>query len=472
VRSALLSLVLCLALVANAALAADADVERLEREIAELRAVVRALESRLETLAIGGTTHAAPPPSGDDALDRALREAEAAQADGAGDSRAMVPSAARGPASLRLIDISLDTITSAGGSSASDAELLFLQGGEHDPRQRGFSLNQVELGFKGAVDPYLTGEAYLVYFLDGEGESHFELEEAFATTQALPYDLQLDFGHFFTRFGRMNPTHPHAWAFVDQPVILTRLFGGDGIRNPGMRLSWLAPTPWFAELSLGSQLASGETMVSFLANDEVFSDRPIGGLAFQEREVHGLSDLVWLARLANGFDVGDEWTSMLGFSGLWGPNASGRNATTQIWGVDAMAKWRPAKHRRGWPFVLLEGEWMYRRYETDERPDTVPTLRDWGGYGQALFGFRERWATGFRAEYANSGGDGVIRGNDDPFRQARLRLSPLVSFYQSEFARWRLQYNYDRSRFLDDSAAHSLWLVLEFGFGAHPAHEL
>jgi len=459
----LLAVFVCgLALASSPARASD--VERLEREVAELRTLVQTLQAQVQAL-VGNS---AGPES---ALDRALREAEIEEPRQQGELVASVPDTGRG-SGLRLMDVSLDVLTSAGGSAANDDELKLLQAGEHDPRQRGFNLQQVELSFLGAVDPYLTGEAHLIYFLDAEGESQFEIEEAFATTQALPYDLQLRFGHFFTEFGRMNAVHPHAWTFADQPVVLSRLFGGDGIRNPGARVSWLPPTPWFSELSFGSQNARGESMVSFLANDEVFDERPIGGLPFDDVETQSLSDLVWLARLANAFDVGEEWTTQLGISGLYGPNASGPDAATQIWGVDGMAKWRPARHRAGWPFVKLEGEWLYRRYETDEAANDVGTLRDWGGYLQAEWGFRQRWSLGLRGEYASGSGNGDVARSDDPYRQDRMRVSTLLSLYQSEFARWRVQYSYDRQRFLEDDDAHSVWLVLEFALGAHPAHRL
>jgi hypothetical protein len=457
-RTALVLIVSSLTLLAPYAHAAN--VEQLEREVAELRRIVTALQAQLEAV-----LRDAPP--AESPLDRALREAEAGMP--ASEPALDTP---RGRWGYRLIDVSVDVLTSAGTSTARDALLEDLQGGGHDPRQRGFSLQSAELALIGAVDPYLIGELYLAYFLDTEGESRLEIEEAFATTQALPHGLQLEFGQFFTEFGRLNPTHPHAWSLVDQPVILTRLFGPDGIRNPGMRLSWIAPVPWFAELSVGSQLAKGETMLSFLASDEAFDERPVGGLEFFDRDTQSLGDLVYLVRLANGADLGDDWTAQLGFSGLVGPNASGPDGRTQIYGADLMAKWRPATHRRGWPYVLFESEILWRRYTTDEESDTVGTLRDWGTYAQLLWGCRERWTTGVRFEYAAGSGDGIEPRDDDPWRSDRLRLSSLLTFHQSEFARWRVQYNYDRAKFLEDDDEHSLWLVLEFSYGAHPAHRL
>jgi hypothetical protein len=401
-----------------------------------------------------------------------------------------------GRANAQLLDISLDVLTAMGSSTATDDQLQTLQGGEHDPRQRGFTLQQVELSFMGAVDPYFTGEAHLIYFLDAEGESGFELEEAFATTQRLPFGLegqglQLEAGTFFTEYGRSNPAHPHTWDWQDQPVINTRLFGGDGMRGPGLRVGWLTPLPWFSELHLGVQNAKGETMVSFLANDEVFEERPIGGRPFVDTSVAGFQDLVYLARWVNGFDVSETVSAQLGVSGLYGPNSTGGAGWTAIYGADLVAKWRPLRSDRGWPFVTFETELSGRSYHADsffgcvdgEDPCTSPvsagsdTLDDWGFYSQLLWGFRRGWATGLRVEYASGSGDDFdaemgtfVSHNDDPFRDDRLRISPLLVFHPSEFSRLRLQLNYDNARHLSKRDAYSVWAGLEFLFGAHAAH--
>jgi hypothetical protein len=60
--------------------------------------------------------------------------------------------------------------------------------------------------------------------------------------------------------------------------------------------------------------------------------------------------------------------------------------------------------------------------------------------------------------------------DDDPFRDNRQRLSPLLLWHPSEFSRLRLQYNYDRADHLEDKDAHSVWLGVEFMYGAHPGH--
>jgi hypothetical protein len=59
----------------------------------------------------------------------------------------------------------------------------------------------------------------------------------------------------------------------------------------------------------------------------------------------------------------------------------------------------------------------------------------------------------------------------DPFRDTRYRVSPLLVRHLSEFFRLRLQYNYDRADHLAQGDAHTVWLGVEFLYGAHPAHK-
>jgi len=396
---------------------------------------------------------------------------------------------AGGGARLQLLDLSVDVLSSAGFSSVQDDELALLQAGGHDPARRGFNLTNLELSLLGAVDPYLDGEIHLIYFLDAEGESNFELEEAFVTSRMLPLGLeehgfQVELGQMFTEFGRINPQHPHAWDWQDQPVVLSRFFGPDGMRGVGARVGWLLPVPWFSELHGGVQNAQGETMQSFLASDEGFEENAVGGRPFASDGTRSLNDLVYLLRWVNGFELGEDWAGQIGASGLYGPNATGSGGRSWIYGADWVLKWAPATSDRGWPFVRVEGEIARRHYRADSffDPDTLvsferETFTDWGSFLQLLWGFRRGWSVGIRGEYA-TGNDDVYAADsafatrsEDPFRGNRVRVSPLLVFQPSEFSRLRLQYNADNADFLaGDDTAHSFWLGLEFLIGQHPAH--
>jgi hypothetical protein len=378
-----------------------------------------------------------------------------------------------GAGQLRLIDLSLDILMAAGTSTADAATIRELQGGGHDPSRRGFTFQGAELSFAGAVDPFFTAEAHLVAIRDEpSGETGIELEEAFARSTCLPAGLELKAGQYLTEFGRFNPTHPHAWQFIDQPVIVGRVFGGDGQRSPGARLLCSLPTTWLSELTVGLQDANGETSPSFLSNDEAGA---IGGRPYVERDTRSLAGLLANLRWANAWDVGDESIAKCGFSAVSGPNAAGEDTRTVLWGVDAAWRWRPTGGAHGWPFLLVEAEWIDRAYEADAAAGLpADTLRDRGGVLQAVYGFLPAWAGGLRGEWCSGSGDSLIDDApadraDDPQRDDRLRLAALISWQPSEFTHFRLQYNFDRADHLDQPE-HSIWLGAEFLIGAHPAH--
>lgn len=349
--------------------APEGDLERRIREIEEGRD--REIEALVDRL---------------DAMEAALKEAR------------------RPKPTLKLLDISLDGLFAAGGSTATDAELPDLQGGGHDPRQRGFTVQNVELSVSGAVDPWFQGEAHVIYAVDPDGETVVELEEMFLTTTSLPAGLQVKAGHYFTEFGRHNPVHPHAWEFVDQPFAMTRVFGGDGMRAPGARLSWLAPTPFSLEAQAGVQNADGETMPSFRGDPG--GPQP-GGHPRVEGDVGSPADMVWTGRLAAAIDLAPTTVLAPGASGSFGPNGTG--GRTSILGGDLTLRWKPLANDAGFPFVSWTTEYVARRFdaETAVDPDTstvVPgeILHDAGYYTQVVWGFARGWTVGARHE----GGDG------------------------------------------------------------------
>jgi len=361
------------------------------------------------------------------------------------------------------IQIGLSGLFSAGGSSADNDELAGLQAGGHDPNRNGFTMQNVELSLSSTVDNYFDAQANLIYLIDAEGETVVELEEAFLTTRGLPGGLQVKAGQFFTEFGRQNKQHPHTWAFVDQPVILSRLFGGDGLRSQGVRLAWLMPIAWYSELYVGTQNANGETVTSFL----FAPGEEVGGHLLQNRSADKGSDLLYSARWLNGFDLSDTTSMNIGVSGLVGPNSSGMDTDTAIYGADVYLKWQPARSQRGFPFVAWHTEILKRDYDAGDASDpTNETLKDSGGFSQLLWGFKPGWIAGLRYDYARADGDTAA----DPLRDSRKRISPNVTWYPSEYSKLRLQYNHDKTEHLSDNTNHSLWLQYEFSIGSHAAH--
>lgn len=423
-------------------------------------------------------------PAGDEARRQALEAEFAAALNPSGATppapAAAAPAPSPGANPLRLIDLSFDLLGAAGYSSAREADMRQLQAGGHDPKNRGFTVQNVELTFAGVVDPYLRGDAHIVLLIDEAGETVIELEEAWLSTLDLPFHLLLEAGQFFTEFGRLNPTHPHSWDFVDQPVVNSRFFGPDGLRSPGVQLSWLAPLPFFAELVLSAQNSQGETVVSF----RNAPDESVAGRTLIERDVRGLDDLLYLTRLRTSFDVSDELTLVGGLSALFGPNATGGETHTRIYGADLYFKWRPLDSNQGWPFLAWQTEAMLRRYQAAAVLDAEgaelaarTTLDDVGLYSQLLWGFARPWVAGVRYDRARGETaavalpEGEYSSRLDSLRDSRQRYSAVLSYYPSEFSKVRLQYNYDRAEFMSADDAHSAFLQFEILFGAHGAHK-
>jgi len=365
------------------------------------------------------------------------------------------------------MNMGFDGLTDFGWSTASDIGAL--QRGDHDPAVRGFTAPNSEISLDGAVDPYLKGFSNIVFKLNANGETGVELEEMFFLTTSLPANLQVKAGQFFTEFGRQNSQHPHAWSFVDQPLVLNRMFGPDGLRSQGVRVSWLPPLPWYTEAMVSVMNSAGGTAFSFRSDEssEIHGGRPVA------RAVERPNDLLMVSRLASSVDLTPTQTLLFGASAAFGPNNSGANGRSRIYGADLYWKWKSARATQGFPFVSLQSEALVRGYDAAQRVSladstvTLPQerLKDWGVYSQLLWGAKPRWVLGLRGEVA----DGDSAAFNAALRTRRYRVSPNVTWYPSEFSKVRLQYNYDDRK--DLGTDQSLWMQVEFMLGAHAAHK-
>ena len=368
------------------------------------------------------------------------------------------------------LNISFDGMFAAAASTAKHLDALEV--GDHDPQQRGFNARNTELALDGAVDPYFEGFANIVFKLDNGNETSVEVEEAFLQTTTLPWNLQLKGGQFFTVFGRNNPQHPHVWDFADAPLVNGRLLGSDGLRGVGAQISWVAPLPWYAQLSLAIQNGNGNTGFSFRNRG---GDGTFYGRTTFDRLLRGPQDLVFAPRLETSFDLSPTQTLVAGVSGAFGPNDTGATAKTQIYGADVFYKWKPTNAEGGWPFVKWQSEAMLRRFEAGRGVDDAfpvrETFNDWGVYSQVVWGFHKGWSAGVRGDFLHMENSAFT---DDPERQSRWRISADLTYFPSEFSKLRLQYNHDilkANDFLGGSSADSVFLQFEFALGAHAAHK-
>ncbi len=326
------------------------------------------------------------------------------------------------------------------GYFSDDAPLMV---GGHDPNKTGFTLQQLELAVSAAVDPYFRFDANIVFSQFG-----VEIEEVYATTLALPWNLQVRVGQFLTRFGRVNNTHPHTWAFVDQTLAIGKFFGGEGNRGLGLELSWLVPAlPWYVEI-IGSatDAAGASTARSFFGGDDL--------------GVGGIGDFQYTAAIKQFFPLSNNWSLFWGLSFAGGPNPTGRDNRSEIYGTDLYIKYRPITHG-SYTIVSLQAEYLLRRRQV---PDDV--LMDHGMYANLFWRFSRRWAVAARYEFVTGVDNDYL---DVAWAGDRHRASANIPFWPTEFSRLRLQYGYDVPEWRD--GYHMVFLAMEFAVGAHGAHK-
>ena len=322
-----------------------------------------------------------------------------------------------------------------------------LQTGEHDPHENGFNFQQLELALGKAVDPYFRLDGNIVFHPEG-----VEIEELYATTLSLPYNLQARVGQFLTRFGRQNPTHPHQWDFVDQPLMLGKVFGGEGNFALGGELSYLTPLPWYVELIGSVTDARGEG-----TNRSFFGDAA-------DARVDSPLDFQDTVAAKQFFELSHDWSLLWGLSWATGPNPDGR---THLFGTDVYLKYRPIT-TGSYTIVALQAEAIYRR-----RGLADGHLDDVTGYAQLFWRFAQRWAAAARYEYGSpaENQDGVRVDPLDPdWTRNRHRAAADLTFWPSEFSRLRAQLSVDAPRWLPDPIVAG-FLALEVSIGVHGAHK-
>lgn len=327
-----------------------------------------------------------------------------------------------------------------------------MQMGHHDPHRNGFTFQELELAFLANVDPYFKFAGYL-----SASEHGIELEEAYAQTTSLPARFQVRAGKFLHRFGRINAQHAHRWDFLDMPLVIGRFFGEEGLNGTGLEVSWLAPTPWYAEIIFSA--AHGADARSFRG---------------EESAIDTMRDFVYLAALKNHFAFNDSWSLGWGVSGALGRNNAQwdpdildvplddlpTHGLTQIYGTDLYLRFRPVD-APGYRAFSLTFEFMHR-----QRMVGGMQLNHSGLYAQAIGNLSQRWEVGTRYEWVS----GSERDDLDPdWTRARHRMSAQGTFYPSHFSRIRLQGNYDHPLWRPQPIV-SIMLGLEVSVGPHGAH--
>ena len=432
--------------------AGDADLEKIRSEIQHLKqsyeARIQALETRLQQ------TESAAKAAQSTATQATEKAEQASQAAAAPPPAAHAGANAFNPA----ISLILSGTYSNLSQDPSNYRIPgFALGDAATPGSRSFGINPSELHISANIDPDLFGAAALIVNPDNT----LSLEEAYFQTTGLGYGLTLKAGRFFSGIGAINLKHPHAWDFVDEPLAY-RAFLNYQYGDDGLQLRWIAPTDTFIELGgevlRGSNFVAGGNNKNGIGAYSLFGH--VGGDIGASQS--WLAGLAYLQAKPVGRESGDIAAGADTFSG-----------DSRLWTADFVWKWAPDGNAKV-NNALIQGEYIRRKeaglfsgFASGMTGDYRSQQSGW--YLQGLYQFMPRWRIGLRHDELSTqslaDGSATLTGSD--YQPSRNSL--ILEFAKSEFGRFRLQYNQDKSR--PQATDNQLFLQYQFTLGAHGAHK-
>jgi hypothetical protein len=288
---------------------------------------------------------------------------------------------------------------------------------EHRDKAGGdFNFRAAEVGIAASIDPYARAYAFITGSKEG-----VEVEEAAMVTTSLPWNLQARGGRFFADFGRLAKFHPHEYAFVNTPLSLERIVGGES-KADGAELSYLFPTPFFLRGTVGGYNKLG-------AENERLDDT----------KSRSWSRNTYLGRLQTYFDLHDNHSIELGTSLAYTPSIrimeDPHGGSRTLTGVDLTYRYQPLGSTLYQGLTI--GAELFGNSERVERESGFRRMFAPGGYAYAEAKIDRNWSAGFLYDNAPS--------LMSPGKKT-MGYSPFVTWNLSEFNRLRFQYS-----FLDDS---------------------
>jgi len=307
------------------------------------------------------------------------------------------------------------------------------------------SARELELVFGHPIDPYSRLDV-TTSFSDVEAAS---LEEAYVTHWGLPAELKARVGRFRPPVSKASALHRDSLDTVDEPLFVEQYLGAEGLSRTGVELSGFLPLPW-------------DAVVHHLAAGILEGGVGEGGTLFGSVRRRPS----YYAHLKNFWDITDTTNTELGVTYFTGSRDDDSDLEVDALGFDAtfVHYFTPTNKLK----------WQNEAYlqERDEAVgiavDGTETLfRDtpWGFYTLLDYRLSPRLGVGGRVDY-------VEPVDVDPVTVVRAgdtAWGGYLTFYQSEFARWRLQFRH--TNFARGGDDNTVFLQGTVAIGVH-THQL
>jgi hypothetical protein len=289
-------------------------------------------------------------------------------------------------------------------------------------------MRESEISLQAIVDPYAKAD-----FFVSVSNDEVELEEGFVTFTQLPADLLVKAGKFKAQIGKVNLMHTHVLPWVDEPLPIVNLLGGEeGWNDAGVSVAKILPFgETFSELTL--QVFRGESGTLF--------------------EAPSRSDVAYLAHYRAYRDFGDDHNVELGSTWGRGSNGTTPDAKTTLENIHLVYRWKPLGGRPYRSFILRSELFRSRR----DQPGGRQSSR--GFFVSGDYQLARRWVAGGRYEFSDHADDDSLRDRGE---------AVLLTFRPTEFSQVRGELR--RRRYGGGPTANEAFLQIQFAIGAHGAH--
>jgi len=289
--------------------------------------------------------------------------------------------------------------------------------------------------FESYLDPYTRMKAAVPVT-----ESSSKLGEAYITRYGVLPNVNLTLGKFRQQFGVVNRWHKHGLDQVDFPMPLRMIFGDGGLNQTGASLDWAMPQFLGSSQELTVQLTEG-------SNGRVFgeNDRNTPSVLLHYRNYRDISKDTYL-------EVG--LSGLLGWNQEWEITEGDATRTEHdsrpaaVVGADLTVLWEPTDRMRYRNWVWRSEGYLFDKQI--EAPDGSGTdsLRGWGAYSYIQSKVARTLELGVRGDYfepetkayADLGDLAPLAVTRSGAR--RWQIGPYLTWYQSPFVHFRLEYNY------------------------------
>jgi hypothetical protein len=324
-------------------------------------------------------------------------------------------------------------------SAAVDMAGSFKTNNQSEANDR-FEVREAEILLFAPVDHIFDGTISAAAHREA-GVSMFEIHEAFIGSSKLVPRSRFRLGQFFLGIGRLNRFHRHEWPFIFAPKVQRQFFGEEGALDSGGEFSYLAPLPFFLELTAG--VTNGWTY----GHSHSVGEKP-------RKPTH-------YGRLATFVALSEEGGAQIALNYLSRTTSNGDRMS--LTGIDMVSKWR----QKGTLNFLLQGEIWQRNL----KPANGDEEKSIGLYLFPQYANSPSFQIGVLLDYFSIFSLKDITGKK--VKNYSSSVSPTITYKASEFSSLRLAYEWSLANQdnIPRKISQSVQTQATFMIGAHPAHD-